>query len=104
MVKGQVRNAYRHPRNFIRITAKIYSKNGVHSRVQTVYAGNLLTDKELVTLAPATMNKRLNRQFGEKKSNLKVKTGKVVPFMVVFSNLPPNPDEYTVEVKSSTKG
>jgi hypothetical protein len=104
VVKGQVRNVYNHPRNFIRITAKIYSKGGIHSRVQTVYAGNLLTDRELVTLAPDNINKRLNRQFGEKKSNLKVKTGKVVPFMVVFSKLPPNPDEYTVEVASSVKG
>jgi hypothetical protein len=104
VVKGQVKNVYNHPRNFIRITAKIYSKGGVHSRVQTVYAGNLLTNRELVTLAPDIINKRLNRQFGEKKSNLKVKTGKVVPFMVVFSKLPPNPDEYTVEVASSVKG
>jgi predicted Zn finger-like uncharacterized protein len=104
VVKGQVKNAYNHPRNFIRITAKIYSKGGVHSRVQTVYAGNLLTDKQLVTLTPNIIKKRLNRQFGEKKSNLKVKTGKVVPFMVVFSQLPPNPDEYTVEVASSVKG
>jgi predicted Zn finger-like uncharacterized protein len=104
VVKGQVKNVYNHPRNFIRITAKIYSKGGIHHRIQTVYAGNLLTDRELVTLAPDIINKRLNRQFGEKKSNLKVKTGKVVPFMVVFSKLPPNPDEYTVEVASSVKG
>ena len=104
VVKGQVKNVYNHPRNFIRITAKIYSKGGVHSRVQTVYAGNLLTNRELATLAPDIINKRLNRQFGEKKSNLKVRTGKVVPFMVVFSKLPPNPDEYTVEIASSVKG
>jgi predicted Zn finger-like uncharacterized protein len=104
VVKGQVKNVYDHPRNFIRITAKIYSKGGVHSRVQTVYAGNLLTDRELVMLSPDIIDKRLNRQFGEKKSNLKVRTGKVVPFMVVFSKLPPNPDEYTVEVASSVKG
>jgi predicted Zn finger-like uncharacterized protein len=104
VVKGQVKNVYNHPRNFIRITAKIYSKGGVHSRIQTVYAGNLLTDRELVTLAPNNIKKRLNRQFGEKKSNLKVKTGKVVPFMAVFPKLPPNPDEYTVEVASSIKG
>ena len=104
VVKGQVKNVYNHPRNFIRITAKIYSKGGVHSRIQTVYAGNLLTDKELVALSPNIIKKRLGRQFGEKKSNLKIKTGKVVPFMVVFSKLPPNPDEYTVEVESSIKG
>ena len=104
VVKGQVKNVYNHPRNFIRITAKIYSKGGINSRVQTVYAGNLLTDKELITLDPNVIKKRLNRQFGEKKSNLKIKTGKMVPFMVVFSKLPPNPDEYTVEVTSSIKG
>jgi hypothetical protein len=104
VIKGRVKNIYNHPRNFIRITAKVYSKGGRNSRVQTVYAGNLLSDNELTTLAPTDIQKRLNKRFGDKKSNLKVKTGKSVPFMVVFSKLPPNPNEYTVEVAGSVKG
>jgi hypothetical protein len=104
VIRGQVRNIYKHPRNFIRVTAKIYSKGGKQSRIKTVYAGNLLTDKELSTMSPTAIDKRLNRRFGDKKSNVKIKSGKAIPFMVVFSKLPPNPDEYTVEVASSDKG
>ncbi len=104
VVRGQVRNNYNHPRNFIKITGKIYSKRKQHSGAQTVYAGNVLSDKDLASLDLATINQRLNYRFGANRSNLKIKTGKVIPFMIVFSKLPPNPDEYTVQVNSSTKG
>jgi predicted Zn finger-like uncharacterized protein len=104
VIRGQVKNVYKQPRNFIRVTAKIYSKGGKQSRVKTVYAGNLLTEKELSTMSPDDINKRLNKRFGDQKSNVKIKSGKVIPFMIVFSKLPPNPDEYTVEVTSSDKG
>ena len=48
------------------------------------------------------INKRMKNKFGAKRSNLKIKSGKVVPFMIVFDKLPKNLDEYTVEVASSS--
>ena len=53
-------------------------------------------------LAEAAINKRLHNRFGDKKSNLKVKTGKSIPFMIVFDKLPQNLDEYTIEVDGSS--
>ena len=50
----------------------------------------------------ADINKRMRNKFGDKRSNLKIKTGKMVPFMIVFDKLPNNLDEYTVEVASSS--
>ena len=48
------------------------------------------------------INKRLNNRFGDKKSNMNVAPGKTLPFMVVFSNLPDNLEEFTVEVVGSS--
>jgi predicted Zn finger-like uncharacterized protein len=104
VIKGQVRNGYDHPRNFIRVMGKVYSKGGKHSETKTVYAGNVLSDADLTRLDEAAIDKKLRHRFGINKSNLKIKTGKVVPFMIVFSKLPPNPDEYSVQVASSRKG
>ena len=50
----------------------------------------------------ADIKKRMKNKFGAKRSNIKIKAGKVVPFMIVFDKLPKNLDEYTVEVASSS--
>jgi hypothetical protein len=49
----------------------------------------------------STIKNRLANKVGAKKSNFKVRSGAVVPFMVVFDKLPKNLDEYTVEAAGS---
>jgi len=69
---------------------------------ESVYCGNVLSDSELAGMKIAAISKRLRNRFGDKKSNIKVKTGQTVPFMIVFDKLPQNLDEYTVEVDGSS--
>ena len=47
------------------------------------------------------IKKQLGVRAGKNKSNLKIPPGRVVPFMIVFSDLPDNLDEYTIEVVES---
>ena len=71
-------------------------------RESTVYIGNVIPESELANMGIADINKRMKNKFGDKRSNLKIKKGKMVPFMIVFDKLPNNLDEYTVEVASSS--
>ena len=102
VIRGKIKNEYDHPRSFIKVTGKLYQKNNKLARKSTVYIGNVMSDKELTGMAITAINKRMKNKFGIKRSNLKIKTGKVVPFMIVFDKLPKNLDEYTVEVASSS--
>jgi pilus assembly protein FimV len=102
VIHGKIKNDYDHPRSFIKVTGKIYQKGGKLAKTETVYCGNMLSDSELTGMKIAAINKRLHNRFGTKKSNLKVKTGKTIPFMIVFDKLPQNLDEYTVEVDGSS--
>ena len=102
VIHGKIKNDYDHPRSFIKVTGKIYQKGGKLAKTETVFCGNLLSDSELTGMKIAAINKRLHNRFGDKKSNLKVKTGKTIAFMIVFDNLPQNLDEYTVEVDGSS--
>ena len=102
VIHGKIKNGYDHPRSFIKITGKIYQRGGKLAKTETVYCGNLLSDSELTGMNILAINKRLHNRFGDKKSNLKVKTGKSIPFMIVFDKLPQNLDEYTVEVDGSS--
>lgn len=103
VVKGKVKNNYDHRRNYISITGKLYSQGGKPGPSKTVYAGNVLSEKQLASLNQAQIDKRLNNRRGAKRSNMNVNKGKVIPFMIVFSQLPKNLDEYSVEVATSAK-
>ena len=49
----------------------------------------------------SAIKKRLSNSLGDKKSNMGIKPGKELPFMIVFSELPDNLEEFAVEVVES---
>jgi hypothetical protein len=102
VISGQVRNEYDHPRSNIKVTGKIYHKGKKLADTATVYAGNTLSDADLQRMEITAISKRLQNRFGDNRSNVKVKTGKTIPFLIVFNQLPPNLDEYTVQVAGSS--
>lgn len=103
VIRGQVRNAYDHPRSFIRVAAKLYDRNKTVAKTETVFAGNVLSRAELTSQEFAAISARLKNKAGANNQNTGVKPGAAIPFMVVFENLPNNLDEYSVEVVGSSK-
>ncbi|CAB5133851.1 hypothetical protein D3OALGA1CA_3497 [Olavius algarvensis associated proteobacterium Delta 3] len=101
VITGRAINNYKKPHNFISIKGKLYGKGKKLIATQTVFAGNMLTATEQATLDLPSINKRLRNRVGEKKTNMNVKPGSGVPFMVVFANLPSQLEEFTVEPGSS---
>ena len=104
VIRGKVRNDYPAPRNFIKVKGALYLKDGKMARHQIAYCGNILSDTELETSDAAAIIKKLKNKAGDKKSNFRVPPGKVLPFMVVFSDLPQDLKEFTVEVVGSLPG
>ena len=101
VIKGKVRNDYPEARKFIMVKGVLYSKEGKPIQEKTVYCGNTLSESDLETLDKATMHTRLRDRFGDQRSNFRVPSGKVIPFLVVFSDLPQDLGEFSVEVVSS---
>jgi pilus assembly protein FimV len=102
VIQGQIKNDYSHPRSHIKVTGKLYQKGNKMAKQETVYCGNMLTDSDLTAMDISTIQKRLMNQAGDRRTNWKLKTGKTIPFMIVFDNLPKNLDEFSVEVEGST--
>lgn len=102
VIQGQIKNDYDHPRSYIKVTAKLYQKGVKVAKKSTVFCGNTLSNKDLAAMDMASINEKLRNRAGRNKSNFKVKTGKQVPFMIVFDKLPRNLLEYTVEVEGSS--
>ena len=104
VIKGKLRNDYREARNFVRVKGILYLKDGKVAQDRIVYCGNVLSDTDLQVLDKETINQKLGNRFGADKSNFRVPSGKVLPFMVVFSDIPQQVGEFSVEVVDSVAG
>jgi predicted Zn finger-like uncharacterized protein len=103
VVRGQLKNNYDHPRNYLQVTSKLLNQSREVAKTATVFAGNVLSTQELSALDLGAINARLKNRNGTANQNVGVKPGKAVPFMVVFNALPANLEEYSVEAAGSLK-
>ena len=102
VITGKVKNGYAENRGMVSITGKIFTSGKVAVHEETVYCGNVMSDLELSNLEWDKIQARLANRLGDNRSNVKIEPGKSVPFMVVFSGLPDNLEEFTIEVAGST--
>jgi len=103
VVTGKVRNDYKEPRSFTRVLGQLYTKDNASEAVasQTAFCGNLLSDLELRTMDKDAIVKHLGNRAGANGVNTAVKSGALVPFMIVFVDMPEQFDEFTVKVLGS---
>ena len=101
VITGKVKNEYPTARGSIQVVGKLYTKDKAVAKEETVFCGNILSDIDLASAEPATIQERLQNRSGDNGANLKLAPGDVVPFMIVFSSLPDNLEEFTLEVKAS---
>jgi predicted Zn finger-like uncharacterized protein len=101
VISGKARNGYGDSRSLIRVTGKLYAKGKQLVNTETVYCGNLITGPELSTLTLDDIKNRLGNRQGNNDTNVTIKPGEDRPFMVVFSKLPENLEEFTIEVAGS---
>ncbi len=104
IIQGHVRNDYSKDRSFVLVKGFLHDKSGKMVKTKSVYCGNILTKTELEDLPVAEINKKLLLQSGINQSNVKISPAKMVPFMVVFENLPGDLGEFSVEVEGSAAG
>jgi len=102
VITGKIKNEYPKARNFVKATGKLYTKGKTLAKSATVYCGNTISDPELANLDINEINKKLSNRFGTNKTNVNIKPGKQVPFMIIFTNIPDNIEEYTIEVTGSS--
>jgi predicted Zn finger-like uncharacterized protein len=102
VVSGKVKNGYTENRGMITLLGKLFSTGKVPVNQERVYCGNIMSDLELANLEWDKIKARLSNRLGDNRSNVKIEPGKSIPFMVVFSGLPDDLEEFTIEVTGST--
>jgi pilus assembly protein FimV len=102
VVTGKVRNGYSVPCNKIQLQGKLFSKGKVLAKTELAYAGVVIADPELASQEVAQIKQRLKTGGGQ-AAELVANPGQALPFMVVFSELPADLDEFAIELVNSTK-
>ena len=102
VITGKVRNGYDDNRGMVSIKGKILAADKQALKQEMVYCGNIMSDLELANLEWDKIQARLANRLGDNRSNVKIEPRKSIPFMVVFSGLPDNIEEFTIEVTGST--
>ena len=102
VVTGDAVNSYRKARASIQVKVSIFDKGGKVLLQETAYCGNRLTDEQLTTLPMDKIEAIMNNQFGDSLSNLDVKPGQPIAFVVALANVPKEAADFGVEVVGST--
>ncbi len=104
VIRGKIKNNYSSIRRFILIKGSVLNDKGQVIKKKVVYAGNILSDREIKTLSIAKINEMMKRRHNIPTKNLTVTGGGLIPFVIVLENLPENISEFTVEAISSSPG
>lgn len=104
VIQGMVSNDYPKNRSFILIKGSILDDKGQIVTRKLTYAGNSFKEGEIKSMPLEEINKSMKNRYGRDKKNVNVPPGELIPFTVVFENLPKNLSEFTVEAVSSSPG
>jgi predicted Zn finger-like uncharacterized protein len=102
VVSGEAVNNFKEARASIQVKATVLGPKGETLVQKSAYCGNSLSKEQLATLPMSQIEEAMASPFGDSLANLGVQPGKGIPFVIVFSRVPKNAGEFSVEVVGST--
>ena len=97
ILTGKVRKNYDEPRSFIRLRGYLMVADEKILAERFAYAGNVLSEAELIELPMKEILTRLQIKGGKDNVNVNVPPGGELPFMIVFDNIPDGTDQYRID-------
>ncbi|MCP4158645.1 MAG: DUF3426 domain-containing protein [Deltaproteobacteria bacterium] len=101
VIEGKITNNYKDIRKYIKVVGKILDKDNTVLSDKVVYCGNVISDIDLANYKMEEIESKLNNKNGADEYIDGIKPGAIIPFMVVFSDLPENMKRFSVETVSS---
>lgn len=98
IITGQIENPSTIPYSYIQVKGTLITKGKVKAKTLITFCGNIISEETLKSGNILDITKQLAIREGAHNSNVNVKAGGFVPFMIVFSDLPDNLENFTVEV------
>jgi len=103
VVEGTAVNQADFPVSRIRIKGEVMDVRALVLGERSSFAGNILTEEELVNMSETDIQKRLSRPEGRNNINEKVLPNGRIPFMIVFVHEKPGVIKTTVVVSGAER-
>ena len=100
-IRGEAVNKFNETRAAIQVKGVIFDQHGKSLLQKTIFCGNPISDPELQSLPFSKIEELMGNQFGKALSNMKVNKDQMIPFVIVFRDLPQSLAEFSVDVASS---
>ena len=98
VIQGKVVNHYQRPRSSVLVQGALHDATGKTVRQASSYAGSVFTPEELRFLSLGAIERRLSSPMALDGRPYVVAPGEPLPFMIVLTNVPDQPLEYTAAV------
>ena len=98
VITGRIDNPSDTARRHIQIQGTLITKDMNKTKTKNVYCGNIIPEEMLKTGNIADINKILSVKTGNNHLNSNIEPEANIPFMIVFSDLPDQLQNFTVKV------
>jgi predicted Zn finger-like uncharacterized protein len=102
VVRGEAVNNYKKPRASVQVKVSVLGAGGAVIAGKTAFCGNSLSNEQLSSLPVAKIEETMNNRFGDSLTNLGVKPGSAIPFVVAIQSVPKEAVDFSVQVVGST--
>ena len=101
VIQGKVVNHHNRPRSSVLVQGTLHDATGKTVRQASSYAGSVFTPEELRFLSLGAIERRLSSPLALDAKPYVVAPDESLPFMIVLTNVPDQPLEYTAAVIGS---
>ncbi len=98
IVTGRIKNPSNTSVSYIQVKGTLMTKDNTKAETLTAYCGNIIPEETLTSGNISDITKQMAVRQGNQNTNVNIKPGDTVMFMLVFSNLPEDLTNFTVAV------
>lgn len=99
VVTGRIKNPSNIAVSYIQVKGTLMTKDNTKAKTLIAYCGNIIPEETLMSGNISDITKQMDVRQGNQNTNVNIKPGASVMFMLVFSNLPEDLSNFTVAVQ-----
>lgn len=99
VITGKVTNTSNVTLNKIKVKGTLITRDKVKAKTKIIPCGNLISEEQLKNAEMSQINLLLAGETGNNSSNTNIEPGRSIPFMIVFSDLPENLENFTINME-----
>ncbi|MGM0642870.1 MAG: DUF3426 domain-containing protein, partial [Thermodesulfobacteriota bacterium] len=103
IITGKAANNSDFPVSHIKVEGTLITKGDVTARTKQAYCGNRIPEETLKTGDMEQIDRLLTQKSGTGDSNENIRPNGSIPFMIVFSNLPENLENFSVKLAGHSR-